>query len=98
MALVRNRDIPFLLFKGACHVLRTGIYIASSPPLGHHHSYIYLHKHTTFHFHSCPGRDTNFALNLHSALQNLFQVVAGDKLRNAYTTRILPSNFDTWLA
>jgi hypothetical protein len=29
-----------------CHVLRTGVYIASSPPLGHHHSYIYLHKHT----------------------------------------------------
>jgi hypothetical protein len=36
----------------ACHVLRTGIYIASSPPLGHDHSYIYLHKHHTFHFHS----------------------------------------------
>jgi hypothetical protein len=35
-----------------CHVLRTGVYIASSPPLGHDHSYIYLHKHTTFHFHS----------------------------------------------
>jgi hypothetical protein len=31
-----------------CHVLRTGIYIASSPPLGHHHSYIFIPIHTTF--------------------------------------------------
>jgi hypothetical protein len=39
-------------------VLRTGVCIASSPPLGHHHSYIYLYQNTP---HStstaCPGRD-----------------------------------------
>jgi hypothetical protein len=33
-------------------VLRTGVHIASSPPLGHHHSYIFIPKHTAFHFHS----------------------------------------------
>jgi hypothetical protein len=46
MALVKNRDIPFLLFEGACYVLYTGIYIASSPPLGHHHPiHIYTKTH-----------------------------------------------------
>jgi hypothetical protein len=44
--------------EGLCHVLRTGVYIASSPPLGHHHSYIFTpntHTHSTST--ACPGRD-----------------------------------------
>jgi hypothetical protein len=48
-----------LLVVRWCHVLRTGIYIyiASSPPLGHHHSYIFtpIHPHSTST--ACPGRD-----------------------------------------
>jgi hypothetical protein len=40
-----------------CHVLRTGIYIASSPPLGHHHSLQYIQTHPLSTSTACPGRD-----------------------------------------
>jgi thiamine kinase-like enzyme len=45
--------------QDSCHVLRTGVYIASSPPLGHHHSYIYLHKDHISTSTACPGRDNS---------------------------------------
>jgi hypothetical protein len=40
-----------------CHVLRTGVYIASSPPLGHHHSYIFTQTHPHSTSTACSGRD-----------------------------------------
>jgi hypothetical protein len=42
---------------GPCHVLRTGVYIASSPPLGHDHSYIFTPTHIHSTSTACPGRD-----------------------------------------
>jgi hypothetical protein len=41
-----------------CHVLRTGVYIASSPPLGHHHSLQYTQTHPHSTSTACPGRDS----------------------------------------
>jgi hypothetical protein len=44
---IRNLDIAHISLNVTCCArATTDIYIASSPPLGHHHSYIYLHKHT----------------------------------------------------
>jgi hypothetical protein len=46
----------------ATHGLRTGLYIATSPPLGHQHSlqYIQTHLHSTST--ACPGRDNKYSL------------------------------------
>jgi hypothetical protein len=53
-----NTSGSFKIPGAFCRVLRTGIYIASSPPLGHDHSlqYIQTHPHSTST--ACPGRDT----------------------------------------
>jgi hypothetical protein len=40
-----------------CHVLPKGIYIASSLPLGHHHSLQYIQTHPLSTSTACPGRD-----------------------------------------